>query len=290
MPLGAPAPGFREWMVSKTPHYPSFGTSWFQTGPTDTSLRTMHDELPKKQAGFDGPAVWFTTASPKLFPYASAAEVAEWSAQTLTTSFNFTPLTPSSYTGINIDVNYKVCIPGAAAFTTPTTAAWETRFALRAIDKNGKNWWLAKRTVNDTSTYWRATPYTYDTSILKSQLETDNGGAAYLKWDISKTVEMTSPIMTDVSIARTKIRRTVTLNEKVLWNTIFKKYYYGTEYIPTDPEYVGKLYLDFYIPRIAADYSPGGGPGDNKFVPFIGWIGDVDCSASLSPTVLLALI
>ena len=107
-------------------------------------------------------------------------------------------------------------------------------------------------------------------------METDNGGAAYLKWDISKTVEMTSPIMTDVSIARTKIRRTVRLNEKVLWNTIFKKYYYGTEYIPTDPEYIGKLYLDFYIPRIAVDYSPGGGPEDNKFVPFIGWIGDVD--------------
>lgn len=277
MPLGWPAPIYREWMVSQTPHINEpANTFWFATGTADCSLRVFQDNLPKKEGAFEGEGVWFTMKSPKLIGWTSAAEVNYWSSQTLTTSINFTPITPSAYSGKNIDVNYKVCIPGAAVYTTPTTAAWETRFALRAIDKNNKNWWLAKHSDNDTSTYWSANPYYYDTSILKSQLETDNEGARYLKWEISETVQMTSPIMTDVSVSRARKRRTVTLNQRVLWNTLFNKWYYYDIYTPTDPEYIGKLYLDFYIPRIAADYSPGGGPEDNKFVPFIGWLGDID--------------
>ena len=101
----------------------------------------------------------------------------EWADdQTMTTMFQFSPNSTLDQTIIN--VKYKVAVDIWQSGWTGS--AFQTRFAIRATDANGDDWWIAKSNYNDTSTYFRNYLYTFDTSILRSELIEDNVGKSWM--------------------------------------------------------------------------------------------------------------
>jgi hypothetical protein len=265
---GRPMPGFREWMVSATSLERTAGIwdGFFST--PDASLWTY-------------PITWnpdFTYAPTQWIHggnWGTPQIRAEWGDdQTLTTMFTFSPQQPNE--SLILDVAYKVAIDRWQSGNA--NSAFLTRFALRAVDRNGKDWWIAKSNFNDTSTYWKDTLYTFDTSIMRTALmaQETNLNKGYMIWDIKKNLNISSPILTDVSIVQgTKRRRTqVTLNDATFfYPSLFNRWVPTTYTVPTNPQYIAKLYLDVYMFERT---FPGFAAWQANYNPYYAFFGDFD--------------
>lgn len=167
-----------------------------------------------------------------------------------------------------------------------------SRFALRACDRNGKDWWVAKSNPNDTSTYWSETVYTFDTSTSWLDIKENN----YII-EIDEQIDISDPILTDVSITHYYVKTHtnqgywfypfIEANPKDIW--VQKTYV-----TPTNPQYINELYLDVY--DVFHDVRPTGSPEHsngwyyNSFS--MAWMGDfdVDCATEKYPDILEASI
>jgi len=261
-----PLPQYRRWMVSDK-SLTNYQGTWdgFLTTP-DSSLWTF-------------PITWNPdfTNPPTMWMYAglwgSSQIRAEWADdQVLSTMFQFSPQQPGDELIINL--RYKVATD--VWQSGPNNAVFRTRFALRACDSNGKDWWIAKMNPNDTSTYWKDTPYTFDTSIMKSDLMAENPGKSFMLWEISKEINISSPIFTDVSICKGRKRRRsyITINDsQFFYNSLFNRYETYTYTVPTNPGYISQLYLDVYM--FERTY-PGLGGYLEDYNPYYAYFGDFD--------------
>jgi hypothetical protein len=257
-----PMPGFREWMVS-SPSLITYRNNWdgFFTAPNASLWTWPSEEIP----GFDGMAtmfmhgMWTSTAQGR----------AEWADdQTLTTMFQFSP-PAGTYDQTVINVKYKVSTDiWQSGFSG---SALQTRFALRGVDASGNDWWIGRINPSDTSTYWKSTVYTFDTSILWDDLKADNIGQSYLKWEISNEINITEALNSTIAYCSTP--KYVTIYNG-LGQEIQHKWVVSTVVNPLPAQKVGKLYLDVYmmertIPGYPASWL-------NNFNPYYGYIGDFD--------------
>lgn len=260
--MGYPEPGFRRWMVSDF-SLTNYRGSWngFTTYP-DTSLWAYPVTwLPDFERGC---VRWYFSGYFDQAMY-------EWADdQVLSTMFQFSP--PTGNDQLLVKVAYKVAVD--RYLSGESISSFQTRFALRGTDSNGNSWWLAKSNPEDTSTYWRSYVYTFDTSISRADLLADNPGKSFMMWEIDKEINITQPIYTDVSLCYAKKRRYVySPGGKRLWGTIFNRYYTDTYYVPTNPEYIGQIYLDVYM--FERTYPSLGGWHAN-YNPYPAYFGDFD--------------
>lgn len=192
---------------------------------------------------------------------------AEWGDdQTLTTMFQFSPPGPTE--SAILSIKYKVSIDTTLQSGSSGTS-FQTRFALRSVDKNGNDWWVAKSNYNDTSTYFRNSIYTFDVSISRNDLLADNPRKTYMLWEISKEVDITGALTNSLASA-TKLKQVTVYNG--LGQQIAKKWVTQEYQVPSASQYVGYLYLDVYMTEKTiptTGYLAG-------FNPYYSYLGDFD--------------
>jgi len=153
------------------------------------------------------------------------------------------------------------------------STSFNVPFALRGVDRNNVNWWIAKSNPADTSTYWRKTPYTFDTSVSWPDVmaeETSGYGAI----EVNQDVNISSPILTDVSVCTTKKKVRIQGGRIFFWDWYYTQWQTFTYKVPTNPEYVSSLYLDVYMLR----YNLLG-----TYDPYIAYFGDFDVDIKVQP-------
>ena len=176
----------------------------------------------------------------------------EWFDEFFSTMFLFSPKSNISTDPTIINVAYKYgflptwasVATGFASDASQNATKILSRFALRACDRNGKDWWIAKSNPNDTSTYWKDTVYTFDTSISWADIKENN----YIL-EVNEKIDISNPIITDVSVCTYYVKKHtnegywfypfIEANPKDVW--VAKTYT-----IPAKTQYIGELYLDIY--------------------------------------------
>jgi hypothetical protein len=238
---GKPLPAYRKWMMSSTDS--SISASTFVSGKINNGLWFFVDVWGTMVDRYN----WFKT-------------------QFASTMFQFTPITSKTELDISFKHELSPYMVEGLNDAERLGTGLNAKFALRSCDINGKSWWVAKSGLNDTSTYWSDSIYTFNSSIGWNDVVDTN----YV-WEIKETIDITSPIFTDVSICTA--RKRIGGWSWETWEWTRKKWVTYTYEVPTTPQYIGQLYLDIYplLRNAPAWYWPTGG-----YFPYYTWFGDVD--------------
>lgn len=187
------------------------------------------------------------------------------------TKFTFTPDPVETILNVKYNLSFK---PGDIVYDKAHPGSINAPFALRACDQNGKDWWIAKSNPADTSTYWKSSVYLFNPSTGSNDIIDDD-----YKWSVAETINISQPIITDVSIMQHQVPYKV---ETFEWRFLFwsgKKYktVWKTETytVPSKKQYVGELFLDIY-PIKRNYWIVGGSPQYSGYIPWDTHFGDVD--------------
>jgi len=243
---GKPRPSFRRWMMSGT----------------DASLsQKVYNSTKLTNGMWMFVDIWSTMAIRYMW----------FKDQFASTMFQFSP--DPLKTEIEISYKHELTPVMVYGLTTGDIANIYViqRFALRACDANGKDWWIAKSISTDSSSYWSSTPYAFTTTKSWADIVEAN----YL-WEIKDTVNITDPILIDVSICQGSKRYGGWNWDNWQWE---RRGIIATTYtVPSNPQKIGQLYLDVYpLLRNAPDvYTELIGLTPGTFFPYYTWFGDVD--------------
>jgi len=223
----------------------------------------------------------------------------EWFDEFFSTMFLYSSKENTTSNPTSLSVKFKQGFPPTLASVLTIGASdasqnavkFLSRFALRAVDRNGKDWWIAKSGYNDTSTYWSDTVYTFDVSTSWADIKEND----YIL-ERSEQINITDPILTDASISYYYVK--VHTNEGYWFYPFIEAnpkdtWVQKTYVTPTNPQYINELYLDIY--DVFHNYRSGGpvhanGWYYNSF--YMCWMGDtdVDCATETYPDMLEASI
>jgi hypothetical protein len=175
--------------------------------------------------------------------------------------FEFSP--DPSGTILNIAYNYSV--PQNITGSGYSVNGW---FALRGVDENGNNWWIAKSHPEDTSTYWSSTLYRFNASTAYDDLVQDN-----FKFEVNEQIDITSPVVLETKTYSKKSYEKVSVAEFHFlwwqWDKYKYKWVTRTYTEPSKTQLIGQLFLDIY--PISRTYS-----GATGYIPYNTMFGDVD--------------
>ena len=232
-----PFPKLKRWMLSDTE------ASIFYKPWADTNITS---------------GIYFAPSS------AWGINLAKWgyfTGQYATTMFEFSP--DPSGTILNIAYNYSV--PQNITGSGYSVNGW---FALRGVDENGNNWWIAKSHPEDTSTYWSSTLYRFNASTAYDDLVKDN-----FKFEVNEQIDITSPVVLETKTYSKKSYEKVSVAEFHFlwwqWDKYKYKWVTRTYTEPSKTQLIGQLFLDIY--PISRTYS-----GATGYIPYNTMFGDVD--------------
>jgi hypothetical protein len=168
--------------------------------------------------------------------------------QYVSTMFQFTP----NEDGTVIGVKYKYSIPDPI-----TTDGYSVngRFALRAYDENGNNWWIAPdpEDPNDVSTCWSSSVYVWEIASSWEDIAKKDG-----VFDVAKTINITDPIVSNAIYTQKNFNININPVTTYKYFPVYYSFWYTyTTTIPAFTQYVNQLFLDVYPITRTTSYSGG---------------------------------